>query len=248
MASSLADVLCLRATSVADPSARVQLFRSILAGLSPIELEDVTRSLVERAGMRDTRAQVALLALEIARHTLAAVSESVHQVPARAKASVDVPEGADDAEPEPVRVPDYGRGRVLTLGERKTLARKPDRKLIDRVLRDPHPDVIALLLQNPRITEDDVVRLCARRPNVPEVLLQVFAALRWSQRTRVQTSLARNPYTPRDVAEALVPLLDPETLHDMAADEHLAPRVRRRALEVLSRLPPTPPDPSGAIH
>src|SRR5688572_8898608 len=66
------------------------------------------------------------------------------------------------AEPE-ARVPDYGKGRPLTLGERKSIARRPRRDLIERALGDPHPEVIRLLLQNPRLTEADVIRICARR-------------------------------------------------------------------------------------
>ena len=63
------------------------------------------------------------------------------------------------------RVPDFGRGRPLTLGERKSLARTHDRSLIQRVVRDPHPDVVRILLDNPSLTEEDVVRVCAARPN-----------------------------------------------------------------------------------
>ena len=70
------------------------------------------------------------------------------------------PNDEDDAQ----RIPDFGVGRPLTLGERKSLARRPDRDLIARVMRDPNPDVIRILLNNPGLTESDVVRVCARRP------------------------------------------------------------------------------------
>jgi hypothetical protein len=43
--------------------------------------------------------------------------------------------------------------RPLTLGERKSLARSWDRNVLTRLLIDPNHDVVALLLQNPRITE-----------------------------------------------------------------------------------------------
>ena len=56
-------------------------------------------------------------------------------------------------------------GRPLTLGERKSLAKKPDRDLLERLLADPHPDFIRGVLRNPRLTEDDVVRFVARVPS-----------------------------------------------------------------------------------
>ncbi len=137
---------------------------------------------------------------------------------------------------------------MLTLGERKSLARRPDRRLIDRITRDPSPAVIELLLNNPRLTEDDVVRMCARRPNAPEVLTLVFANPRWSSRPRVRRSLALNPATPEPLVAAVVPLLNPEDLRAVAEDERIAPAVRRRCLEVLARLPPMPDDPTGQVH
>ena len=73
-----------------------------------------------------------------------------------------------------VAFPDFGRGRPLTLGERKSLARTHDRSLIQRVVRDPHPDVIRILLDNPSLTEPDVVRICASRPCDPQVLQTVY--------------------------------------------------------------------------
>ena len=69
------------------------------------------------------------------------------------------------------------RGRPLTLGERKSLARTHDRSLIQRVVRDPHPDVIRILLDNPSLTEEDVGRVCAQRGRTtPNVLQTVYRA------------------------------------------------------------------------
>jgi len=106
-----------------------------------------------------------------------------------------------------LRVPDFGAGRPLTLGERKSLARRRDRGLLARVVRDPHPDVIAVLLDNPALTELDVVRLAARRPIDPDALRHVFRSPRWAVRYEVRRALLQNPYCPLDVALKLVPLL-----------------------------------------
>src|SRR5207237_1853542 len=47
------------------------------------------------------------------------------------------------------------RGRALTLGERKALARSSRRELVAHLVRDPHPDVVRILLDNPVMTERD---------------------------------------------------------------------------------------------
>lgn len=237
----LVDLLCRRAHSVIDVAARVRLFRGILAVTPRDELRATLDRLAERAGLRDTQAQVALLTAEIALCWEPDLQRAVHGD------RLDAPASALDPTDERL-VPDYGRGRVLTLGERKSLARRPDRRLIDRVLRDPHPDVIEMLLMNPRLTEPDVVRLCARRPNAPEILLRVFRSPRWAIRPKVRAALALNPSTPPAIAEAVVPLLAPEDLHALAQDDHAADVVRRRCIEVLSRFAPLHDDPEPAVH
>lgn len=117
-------------------------------------------------------------------------------------------------------------GRPLSLGERKSLARRRDRSLLARAVRDPHPDVIGILLDNPALTELDVVRLCARRPAQPEMLALVFRHPRWVVRYRVRLTLALNPSTPEEVALQLLPHLTASDRKAVARTGDIAPRVR----------------------
>jgi hypothetical protein len=133
-------------------------------------------------------------------------------------------------EQDALRVPDFGMGRPVTLGERKSLARRNDRGWIARVIRDPHPQVMRILLQNPRLIESDVLRLCARRPVASDVLREVFQCARWIVRYPIKVALALNPYTPLDIALQLVPLLHEQDIKrlleaaDLSPDLHAACR------------------------
>jgi hypothetical protein len=127
--------------------------------------------------------------------------------------------------------PDFGTGRPLSLGERKSIARTRDRNLLARVIRDPHPDVIRILLDNPALVEEDVVRLCARRPVPPQVLVQVFQHPRWILRYRIRLTLALNPCTPEHVALQLLPHLAPSDLREVAQSGQLSERVREACYE-----------------
>lgn len=127
------------------------------------------------------------------------------------------------------RVPDFGVGRPLTLGERKSLARRRDRNVLARVLRDPSPDVVRILLENPALTEPDVVRLSARRPIDPRVLLAVVADLRWIVRPAVRRTLVQNPWTPLDVALRLVPHLTRTELLELERAADLRDPIRELA-------------------
>jgi hypothetical protein len=139
-------------------------------------------------------------------------------------------EGVDENER---RIPDFGRGRPLTLGERKSLARTHDRSLIQRVVRDPHPDVIRILLDNPSLTEEDVVRVCAARPNDPSVLQTVYRHRRWVVRYRPRNTILRNPDTPLDTALLLAPLLRKSELKEAATSAELPAPLRLSCRTVL---------------
>lgn len=148
---------------------------------------------------------------------------------------VTPPIEADDLDVNERRVPDFGRGRPLTLGERKSLARTHDRSLIQRVVRDPHPDVIRILLDNPSLIEEDVVRICATRPNDPNVLQTVYRNRRWVVRYRPRNAILRNPDTPLDTALLLAPLLRRSELREAATSSELAAPLRLSCKTILER-------------
>jgi hypothetical protein len=135
------------------------------------------------------------------------------------------------------RVPDYGSGRTLTLGERKALARRPTRKSLDKLLGDPHPMVIRLLLANPKLVENDVVRLAARRPGNPEVLAEIVRSP-WSHRVRVRMALVQNPDSPPELSIPMLSLLVRPELRQVVEASFLLPAIRAAAHELLARRPP----------
>ena len=123
-------------------------------------------------------------------------------------------------------------GRPLTLGERKSLARTHDREQLLMLLRDPHPAVVAILLDNPHLTEPDVVRVAAMRPAVPDALAAIAHHARWSVRHAVKRALVLNPATPLADAMRLATTLRAAELVELAADPSLPEALRRHAAEV----------------
>lgn len=227
-----ASLLARRVRRLSDPEMRVAYVRHELGQLDPAHVADLITVIASGAQARDEAASTLMLAISIAladpqaeplrrRIVAAAATRGLHDV-----ARLLDDRGADPEADENHPVPDFGRGRPLTLCERKALARRNDRNLIARVLRDPHPDVIGILLGNPSVTEDDLVRLCARRPVPPEVLRQVFRSPRWVLRYRVRRALVRNPYCPLDVALQLTAHLNAQDARQVADSPELADEVR----------------------
>jgi hypothetical protein len=129
-------------------------------------------------------------------------------------------------------------GRPLTLGERKSLARRPDRETLQRLFADPHPDVMRRLLRNPRLTEDDVVRLAARRPGRGELLAEIAREPHWVHRPRVRMALVMNPATPPEMAARIAGLLLRPELELVFRSPGVPAAVRALCIEHLERRPP----------
>ena len=143
--------------------------------------------------------------------------------------TMDGPQLAKSLAPERALKP---TGRPLTLGERKSLARTHDRQQILLLLRDPHPAVVTILLDNPHVTETDVVRIAAARPAVPSALSLLAAHPRWSVRHPVKRALVWNPSTPLADAVRIATTLRSLELRALAADPTLREALRTHAAEV----------------
>lgn len=128
--------------------------------------------------------------------------------------------------------------RALSTGERKSMARRPSRRQLERLLHDPHPLVIAQLLQAPGMTEDDVVILATRRPvYIPAVELLIRSP-RWIIRRRVRLSLILNPGTPHGIALPFLMTCLREDLKLVFETTTTSLVIRTVARELYLRLPP----------
>lgn len=236
--------LFVRLSRVEELEMRVALICERLETMSDEEAIELIARAHRGASLRDPNAHSVFLALGWALFEprlstrRAELGETARNAERHHIADFIAPHSShDDDSEEKRRIPDFGRGRPLTLGERKSLARTHDRSLIQRVVRDPHPQVIRILLDNPSLTERDVVRVCALRPNDPEVLKTVYHHRRWVVRHRPRHAIVRNPDTPLDIALLLAPLLRRAELEEAASASDLAPPLRlgcRAILELRS--------------
>lgn len=127
--------------------------------------------------------------------------------------------------------------RPLTLGERKALARSWRRDVLERLLTDPHVDVVSLLLGNPHVTEEDILRIATARRSSAAVLNLLLQSRRFTASPRVRRALVRNPRLPVASALRLVGLLNQAEIREIAQDRRLPLRLLA-ALERRLR-PPT---------
>ncbi|MEO8876850.1 MAG: hypothetical protein ABI461_14750, partial [Polyangiaceae bacterium] len=199
-----------------------------------VEARDALIGIVDALNAANSAAIVQRLREEAAGRSLVALDRLL-RVPA-------TPPRTSIAPPE--RVAETKDGRPLTLGERKAMARRPDPRMLARLLTDPNPEVVRRLLENPRLTEQDVVRLVARRPARPEILAVVARSPRWIHRPNVRVALLLNPDAPPDIVAPITSLLIRQELEKIVAAAPVHPIVRALCLERLARRPPFDP-PNG---
>ncbi len=121
----------------------------------------------------------------------------------------------------------------LSLGERMSKARQIDRGTRTKAGFDIDPKVISNILLNSRTTESDVLKIASRRPNDVAVLETIFHSNKWISRYQVKISIARNPYTPSNIARNLLPQLLQKDLLEIRYDSALHMEVRKAAQEII---------------
>ena len=146
--------------------------------------------------------------------------------------------GAQHINPPSEEVPDYGAGRELTVGERRSLARRPSRGSIEKLLLDPHPLVIRQLLENPSLVEEDVLRLATKRPARVEALQVLASSAQWLCRGRVRLALVLNPGTPPHISMPLLVVGNRRDLMEVVATTTVPRLLRVTARDLLGKRPP----------
>jgi hypothetical protein len=243
-----ASALSARMSAILEPSMRAAVMAEVLVDAPSAALVQVLGDLIAQAGDAASPHRLALDAVLLVLsdgHQLgyerraelyaAAVEGSLPQVAMLLlDAAPEVPGTELLVRQVGAERPLTPGGRALSLGERKSLARSHRRDLLQQLLLDPHPAVIAVVLANPHLTESDVLRLASRRPMLPASLAAIFACHRWRARSRVRRALVLNPFTPILLAAQLATTLSDGDLRRVRLDPSLAEPLRRQAAGILA--------------
>jgi hypothetical protein len=133
--------------------------------------------------------------------------------------------------------PQNERVRELTLGHRKWMARSSQRDALERLFIDPEPEVLSILLGNPRLVERDLVKIAARRPTRPELQWVIFSSRKWIARYAIKRALVLNPYTPTELSIRLLGFLNARDLQFIVSSPSLPEAVRAAASQLASSHP-----------
>ncbi len=123
----------------------------------------------------------------------------------------------------------------LPLGLRKAKARSQNKDLLALMCHDHNPQVISVLLQNPLMTQSNVLTVATKRPQRYEVLEEILKNPKWAYRQKVLASIVLNPWNPAGLSCALLPALDISIIKEIAYNKGLHKVVVDAARALLER-------------
>jgi len=137
-----------------------------------------------------------------------------------------------DYEADLVRNPD---AEYITLGMRKSLARGGKKNTLDRLIHDQDPQVIGNLLNNPKITEREVIKIASKRPVSGKILRIIFKNSKWISRYSIKKALVLNPFTPTDISLGLINFMLVQDLRSISTEDSIHPDIIKAAIDLLER-------------
>ncbi len=126
--------------------------------------------------------------------------------------------------------------RILRMGmkDRVKLAMKGDREARNVLIRDPNRVVCQAVIQNPRITEQEVEKIAAMRTVPDDVLRQIAINRNWARNYSIMHTLARNPRTPMGNIISILSRLQLRDLIALTKNRNISDAVRKQSLRLVN--------------
>ncbi len=123
----------------------------------------------------------------------------------------------------------------MPLGQKITLARRGPSRVAGALVAGGHAQVMPIALENPYLTEAQVLKALARE-KVPVVVVQGLAKHRkWSQSYNVRLAIVRNASTPISIVLGFLPHLTVNDLRVLAEPGIVAENLRKYLLAEVRR-------------
>jgi hypothetical protein len=141
-------------------------------------------------------------------------------------------------QPEKAELPDRNQSdwdhvRGLSRTEKILLASKADRSERAFLLQDNDPRVLLSLLQNPRLTLDEVARIAKSSFQTYQIADLIMKTGQWMANLDVRLALIRNPKTPPTFALRILPTLPESEVRVIARGETASMALKQAALRRL---------------
>jgi len=126
--------------------------------------------------------------------------------------------------------------RIMRMGvkDRVKLGMKGDREARNILIRDPNKLVSSAVINNPKITEQEVEKIATMRAVPQEVLRQIAMNKKWGRSYMIQLSLAKNPRTPLGNSMSIMNRLQLRDLASLQKDRNVPEAIRKHATRLVN--------------
>src|SRR5213082_176392 len=118
----------------------------------------------------------------------------------------------------------------IPLGQKITLARRGPARVAGALLAEGHAQVISIVLDNPYMTEAQILRALSREKLPPSVIPAIVRHHKWSITYNVRLALVRHPSAPLATILSYLPELTVSDLRELAAPG-MVPKSLRKYLQ-----------------
>jgi hypothetical protein len=134
----------------------------------------------------------------------------------------------------PERVALIRRIMFMKVKDRMKLGMKGDREARSILIRDPNRVVAQAVINNPRITDQEVESIASMRTVSDEVLRLIAMNRGWARQYPIIHNLARNPRTPLPTAIQILSRLHIKDLKSLGQNRNVSDAVRRQAMRLVA--------------
>lgn len=141
---------------------------------------------------------------------------------------------AEDEEISGERISMVKRILMMKMKDRVKLAAKGDREARNILIRDPNRVVSQAVINNARITEQEVEKIASMRTVPDDVLRQIGSNRNWARNYSIMHKLAQNPRTPISSVMTILTRMQLRDLKALNKNRNVSDAVRRQALRLIS--------------
>jgi hypothetical protein len=135
--------------------------------------------------------------------------------------------------PKPISQSLYMQITHMTVGERIKVALKGNREARTILIHDTNRLIQRYVLQNPRITDDEIIGAARNRNMDVEILRLIAANKQWSRNSQIRLALVTNPKTPLASALHFVGMLTDRDIRFLAKSKNISSTVAEQARRIL---------------
>jgi len=127
----------------------------------------------------------------------------------------------------------YQKIKEMGVGEKIKLATIGNREARNLLLKDSNKIVLAAVINSPRNTEEDIIKICQSRNVSNEVLRLIAAKKELTKNYKVKIGLVTNPKTPVPISLKLLSYITEADLRNIAKNKNISTVVARGARKIL---------------